>query len=102
MSSLHGEKQTTKQLYLPDKPQQSIISPFSIKLKPQDIEKRITISILQFNQKEKEYIKIGSMSFGILNIIKNNNIINGWYYLLEKSLGHMKHMKVAGNQYRGV
>ena len=37
---------------------------------------------------------IGCTSFGVRNIVEKRNTVNGWYYLLDDSIGERKHVQV--------
>ena len=68
---------------------------FAFKLKKKDQEKRLIVTVYEQDNKTKVTSIIGCTSFGINNLIKNKNTIDGWYYLLNQSLGSKKHLQVS-------
>nr|CAB3262842.1 uncharacterized protein LOC100184048 [Phallusia mammillata] len=67
---------------------------FSFDINHRDASKRLLISAWSKTLDSERSVFIGCMSFGIRNIINNQEIIQGWYYFLRENLGRRKHLKV--------
>ncbi|CAI9716593.1 Regulator of G-protein signaling 3 [Octopus vulgaris] len=68
----------------------------SFELLQDDISKRLMISVWHIDQSNYAKDYLGSMSFGVLHLMKPNRCVDGWYHLLNEKVGRNKHLLVAG------
>ena len=54
---------------------------------------RLLIEVMSIGQDHRRHL-VGCTSFGIRSILKQQNSISGWYYLLNDELGYRKHFRV--------
>ncbi|GAB1599333.1 uncharacterized protein LOC115231791 [Argonauta hians] len=66
----------------------------SFELLQDDISKRLLISVWHIDQSDLIKVHLGSMSFGVLHLMKPNKCIDGWYHLLNEKVGRNKHLLV--------
>ena len=63
-------------------------------IEEEDSNKRLLVSVWNYEKATQEGILLGCMSFGILNLLDKKNKVKGWYYILGENLGERKHMEV--------
>ncbi|CAD5115496.1 DgyrCDS4464 [Dimorphilus gyrociliatus] len=68
---------------------------FSFELLPEDLKKRLLISVWSRDYGEGKSEFLGCMSFGLEHIVKKNQNIQNWYHLLAEDVGKRKHLKAS-------
>ena len=73
---------------------------FTCMLQDEDLAKRVLVSVWEVDAEgsasNQRYL-LGCTSFGIQNIANNNNMVSGWYFLLDAPTGMKKYMRVCDN-----
>ncbi|ELU05125.1 hypothetical protein CAPTEDRAFT_228128 [Capitella teleta] len=70
---------------------------FSFELLEDDVQKRLVISIWNRVPSRQHSEHLGCMSFGVQRIVEKKTVVNGWYFLLNESVGKRKHLQVQDN-----